>query len=140
MSEKSDGNIPSTPSSVEATSQTSEPSPAPSTPAGPPLPPSNNKEDFGIGDGVERAVDGRPYERQDDQPLYRPLKIFALDPSVSRLQGATALVNVPYEELKPGPEGHLFKVILEADEQRPPLNLEDHNILIASGLDPSTTD
>jgi len=141
MSEKSDGNIPSTPSSVEATSQTSEPSPAPSTPAGPPLPPSNNKEDFGIGDGVERAVDGRPYERQDDQPLYRPLKIFALDPSVSRLEGATALVNVPYEKLEAGPKGQVFEVSSDDENgAKVPLDLDDHNILIRNGLNPSTSD
>lgn len=91
-----------------------------------------------MGDGVERAVEGRPYERQDDQPLYRPLKIFALDPSVSRLEGATALVNVPYEKLKDGPEGRLFKVV--SDDGAPPLNLDDPNILISNGLDPSTSD
>ena len=133
---------PSTPSSVEAVAQTSEGTPvptAPETPAPPPPPQPSEGIDYLVGDYVARAVEGRPYERQDDQPLYRPLKIFALDPSVSRLEGATALVNVPYEELKDGPEGTLFKVA--SDEPVPALlNLDEHNILISNGLEPSTSD
>ena len=145
MVDAQDPQPPSTPQSVEAIAQTSEgtpsadpakPTPAPAPPPGPPTP----NEEFQIGVGVARAIEGRPYERQDDQPLYRPLKIFALDPSVSRLQGATALVNVPYEELKAGPEGRLFKVVSEADDKRPPLSLDEHSILINNGLTPSTTD
>jgi hypothetical protein len=62
------------------------------------------------------------------QPIYRPLKIFALGPSVSKLEGATALVNVPYEPLDPGPVGSLFAVsgVTEEDKKKgeEPLNLE----------------
>jgi hypothetical protein len=145
MVEAPDPQPPSTPSSVEAVAQTSEGTPTTVVPGPPPAPPppavASEDEDkhFDIGDGVGRAVEGRPYERQDDQPLYRPLKIFALDPSVSRLEGATALVNVPYETLNAGPEGKLFKVA--SDESGvPALNLNDHDILINNGLDPSTSD
>ncbi len=140
MPETPDANIPSTPSSVEATSQSSGPAPATLEPS-PPTPTRNDNEAFGIGDGVERAVDGRPYERQDDRRLYRPLKIFALDPSVSRLQGATALVNVPYEKLEKGPKGQIFQVASDANISRGDLlDLDDHDILIRNGLDPSTSD
>jgi hypothetical protein len=140
MVEGQDPQPPSTPSSVEALAQTTEgtPAPQPAVTAPPAAPPEKPDDDFHIGVGVARAVEGRPYERQDDQPLYRPLKIFALDPSVSRLEGATALVNVPYEQLKAGPEGTLFKVSSEDGET--PLDLDEHNILISSGLDPSTSD
>ena len=138
MFEPQEGHTPSTPPSVEATSQSSETSPVPSEPVAP-SPPVTGDEAFGIGDGVERAVDGRPYERQDDRPLYRPLKIFALDPSVSRLEGATALVNVPYEKLEKGPVGQIFKVASDGQNQDP-LDLDDHDILIRNGLDPSTSD
>lgn len=131
-------NIPSTPASVEAVAATVEPSPK-STSGVAPSPSSQPFDpDFDIGAGVLRAIEGRPYERQDDRPLYRPLKIFALDPSVSRLQGATALVNVPYEPLKLGPEGLIFKV--SSDDGEKPVNLEEHNILISNGLEPSTSD
>ena len=139
MFETPEGHTPSTPPSVEATAQSSEPSPAPSEPVTPSSPVVTEEEAFGIGDGVERAVDGRPYERQDGQPLYRPLKIFALDPSVSRLEGATALVNVPYEKLDKGPVGQIFKVAAD-DENNDLLDLDEHDILIRNGLDPSTSD
>ena len=139
MGDIPDSTPPSTPQSVEAMAQTTEGTPSAVEAKTTSAPPEKDRN-FQVGVGVARAVEGRPYERQDDQPLYRPLKIFALDPSVSRLQGATALVRVPYEELKPGPEGRLFKVKLEAGETRPPLDLDEHNILIGNGLDPSTTD
>jgi hypothetical protein len=140
MSEAPDPQPPSTPQSVEAIAQTTEgtPSSQPAeAPAAPEQAPPSPIVPFEIGVGVGRAVEGRPYERQDDQPLYRPLKIFALDPSVSRLEGATALVNVPYEKLKDGPEGRLFKVVSDGG---PALNLNDPNILISNGLEPSTSD
>ena len=138
MDETPNGNIPSTPASVEAAVQTVEPSPAPDSNAAPPPTPQPFDPNFDLGAGILRAIEGRPYERQDDLPLYRPLKIFALDPSVSRLQGATALINVPYEPLDPGPKGLIFKVAPEQGKE--PVNLDDHNILISNGLDPSTSD
>jgi len=136
MEKTPNGNIASTPPSVEATVQTTGPTPASASAVAPSRTPFH--PNFDIGGAVLRAIEGRPYERQDDRPLYRPLKIFALDPSVSRLQGATALVNVPYEPLKPGPEGLIFKV--SGDDGKEPVNLEDHNILISNGLNPSTSD
>lgn len=142
MEETPDALTPSTPSSVEAIVQTDEAAPSTADAPAPPTssqPSAETEEAFAIGTGVERAVEGRPYERRGNQPLYRPLKIFALDPSVSRLQGATALVNVPYEKLKRGPEGAIFKVVSE-DDTRPPLNLNNRGILITNGLTPSTSD
>src|SRR5215813_6197864 len=124
MDETPNGNLPSTPASVEATVQTTEPSTVPTSDAAPAPAPQPFDPNFDIGVQFLRAIEGRPYERQDDQPLYRPLKIFALDPSVSRLEGATALVNVPYEPLKPGPEGLIFKV--SCDDEKQPLNLDEH--------------
>ena len=138
MNETSDGKIASTPASVEASAQTIEPTPADTINTVVPPPRQPFDPNFDIGAAMLSVIEGRPFERQDERPLYRPLKIFALDPSVSRLQGATALVNVPYESLKPGPEGLIFKVCSEDEKQ--PVNLDEHNILISNGLDPSTSD
>ena len=66
--------------------------------------------DFEIGAGVERGARGLPYERRPDDPLYRPLRIYTQDPAASRLEGAVALVNVPYEPLAPGPVGAVIAV------------------------------
>jgi hypothetical protein len=97
--------------------------------------------DYQIGPGVKRAVYGRPYERTSDDPLYRPLKIYALDPSFSSLEGAVVLVNVPYEPLKPGPIGKILAVHDQDENQMgPQINLNDPAILIRNGRDPSPSD
>lgn len=136
------GSIPSTPESVKAVAQSDEAAPA----APEPRKTFSCEGDgtlFAISGSVKRVFEERPKERDSNQPLYRPLKIFALDPSVSRLEGATAVVKVPYEPLEAGPCGYFVKVensTADAKPERPPLNLNDSDILINNGLDPSTSD
>ena len=99
-------------------------------------------EDYAIGTGVRQPL-VVPYERQHGDPLYRPLRIYTVDPSVSRLEGSIATLNVPFEPLEPGPVGKLFEVdpndgqlgvhYREAD-------LEDRKVLMANGYDPSPSD
>jgi hypothetical protein len=131
--------LPSTPESVKATAQSSGPSGTSSDEVTSPSPGPGEGVNFFVGESITRAVQGRPYERVDDQPIYRPLKIFALDPSVSRLEGATALINVPFEPLEKGPSGSIF-VVTDEDGEQVDLNLEDPNILIRNGIDPSPSD
>ena len=45
----------------------------------------------------------QPYQRTQQDPLHRPLRIDMLDPTASRLDGAVAMVNVPFERLRSGP-------------------------------------
>jgi hypothetical protein len=84
-----------------------------------------------------------PYQRQPDDPVYRPLRIFALDPSASRLDGAVATINLAFEELKPGPLGAVLEVV-DWDETtgtvHPPLDLNDRKALIRNGREPSVSD
>ena len=99
--------------------------------------------DFEVAPGVTRAIRTRPYERQHGDPIYRPLRIYALDPAVSRFDGADAVINVPYEPLEPGPYGALLEVV-DYDEAQDltyqPVNLEDPRILIQNGRVPSPSD
>ena len=98
---------------------------------------------FTIGPGVERAVHGKPYERQNKDPLYRPLRIFAVDPSLSRLEGAEAIVNVPYEPLRAGPVGRVIEVDDRDDTSRTHwgrVNLDHPHVLLTSGKHPSVAD
>jgi hypothetical protein len=139
MTETPNGSPPSTPESVKASAQTSEAAPTNASEVPIPVTCPGEGTRFIIGTSVARAVEGRPYERQPGQPIYRPLKIFALDPSVSRLEGSTALVNVPFEPLLPGPAGSIFVVENALEVPQTDLNLEDPNILIQSGLAPSTS-
>ena len=45
---------------------------------------------FDVSSLIERHVDVQHYKRKSEDPVYRPLRIFALDPALSRLEGAVA--------------------------------------------------
>lgn len=143
MVENSEGSVPSTPESVKAVAQTNEGSDPGPTEAGSPAQSVKEGTVFVISEDLSRADEVRWHDRKSNQPLYRPLKIFALDPSISKLEGATAVVNVPYEPLKAGPIGCLFWVSGVRDDGKndpPLLDLEDPYILISNGIEPSTWD
>lgn len=120
--------------------------PALSAPAGrsrPELPLGRGREgvDFTLGPRLARAALVRPYERKPGEPTYRPLRIYALDPSAARRDGAVAIVNAPYEQVEPGPVGALFEVVAERGEMDAvPLDLDDHLVLLAQGREASATD
>jgi len=93
---------------------------------------------YTLGQGVTRASRIAPYQRKAIDPLYRPLRIFTRDPSASLLEGSIALINLPYEPLKVGPEGRLF--VVERGGASSSVDLEDPSVLISSGLAPSVSD
>jgi hypothetical protein len=95
---------------------------------------------FWFGPRVERACRVVPYERAPGDPVSRPLRIFALDPSASRLHGNVAQVRVPYEPLLPGPVGRLFAVdgTDETDKRlHVPVDLESPALMLAGGMEPT---
>jgi hypothetical protein len=142
MSESQPDSQPSTTEAVKAVAQSDEPVPSAAPPAAP-YHCEDEGKDFLIAENVTRAMKGQREEPDDDALIYRPLKIFALDPSVSRLEGATAVVNVDYEPLTEGPRGRFFKVdnsTAGVDPPRSKLRLDDPDILVTSGVNPSTFD
>jgi hypothetical protein len=78
-----------------------------------------------------------------DAPLYRPLRIYTLDPSVSRRDGGVTAVNVDYEPLTPGPGSRLFRI-----DGNDPLtgrasavaDLNSDYALLNGGYDPAPSD
>jgi len=78
-----------------------------------------------------------------DPPPYRPLKVYAFDPSIGRNLGNYMTINVPYERLTTGPVGEYLAVIdydATHDTYYEPVNLDDPEVLIRGGLDPSESD
>jgi hypothetical protein len=65
---------------------------------------------YEISERVARQARTEPSRLTTGGPSVRPLQIFTLDPSVSYRLGGVATVDVPYEELEPGPKGRLFDV------------------------------
>jgi len=98
--------------------------------------------DFTIGQSVQRAAQGQPYERKPDDPVHRPLRIFSLDPAVSQSDGAVGEVKVPFEPLQPGPTGAVFEVDdVDADQGTHwgRADLDESAVLLRNGHAPSTT-
>lgn len=97
---------------------------------------------FQVAASVTREV-AKPFARKPGDPLYRPLNVFTSDPTASRLEAAVALINVPYEPLKPGPEGSFFKVTSEDPQQRAryhTANLDEPFALMGAGFTPSPSE
>ena len=53
----------------------------------------------------------QPYQRAHQDPIHRPLRIYTLDPTASRLDGAVATLKVPFERLSSGPVGSILEVV-----------------------------
>lgn len=95
---------------------------------------------FVVGPGVKRTLRCRPYERGEGDPLYRPLKVFTLDPAESRLRGSVAVLNVPYEPLVPGPVGGVFEVDdFDGTYRYVAVDLDNPKLLLQDGAQPSAS-
>ena len=115
-----------------------EPSPA----AGAPAEPDGLGTRYLVGASVTRAV-AKPFARQCGDPLYRPLRVLTSDPAASRLEGSVALLKVPYESLRPGPEGRLFRVDSTDPQQQTkyrPADLDEPAALLGGGFAPSPSE
>ena len=97
---------------------------------------------YRLGRNVDR-MPPPPFKRARNDPVYRRLRIYAIDPAASQLAGAVALINVPYEPLQPGPESKMFCVD-NLDGARNVryrrVDLDDKAILIMNGHDPTPSD
>jgi hypothetical protein len=139
MTDRLERMIPSTPQATAAIAQGQEES----SPAVIRNGSSNGQVLFRIGDGVHHGAHVRPHQKQKGDPLFRPLRIYTLDPSASRLHGAIAQINVPYEPLEPGPRGSVLEVDNydgAANTRYRQVDLDDPFLLMKDGRDPSPSD
>ncbi|VVO34947.1 peptidase M4 [Pseudomonas fluorescens] len=109
------------------------------------------KEPKRPGEGVDFCLAGSfgwlpspPYQRDPADPLYRPLRIYTVDPSVRRLEGAIGTINVPFERFKTaGLSGCLFRVEHRNTQlglEYRQADLDELGVLIANGYEPSPSD
>jgi hypothetical protein len=114
----------------------------------PAAPPAHGPEADGLGTRFRVAGSvarhaAKPFVRAADEPLYRPLNVLTSDPAASRLEGSVALLNVPYEHLRPGPEGRLFKVDNTDPQQETryrQADLDEPAALLRGGFAPSPSE
>ncbi|MBC7939408.1 MAG: hypothetical protein H7Z19_06515, partial [Chitinophagaceae bacterium] len=112
---------------------------------------------FELGERVLIPAYSPSLEPKSGDPATRPLWIYASDPASFELRQSVLKVEVPYEQVKPGPVGALFKVSpgalppdlvkqLDWGEDKAkefatkPLDLEDRLMLVQGGLLPTTGD
>jgi len=89
-------------------------------------------------ESVTRACKLKPYERAPTDPVSRPLWIYALDPSLSQLEGGVAQVTVPFEPLKVGPAGTVVQIVDQPGLEDPSAtNLDSPIALMGGGYLPS---
>ncbi len=77
------------------------------------------------------------------RPSHRPLMVYALDPMRGTKLGNHMTVRVPYEELKPGPQGPMLEVMdYDATNKRyyEPVDLNAPELLLRNGLSPTESD
>lgn len=133
---------PSTPDATAAVAQSRGDGSAP-PPAKSPEPSLRDISGFRLGERLTAASTTTRAERVDDDPVYRPLQIYTIDPTGRRLEGKTAEINVPYERLEPGPVGKRFAVVANPQGpmgKYPPVDLDEPRLLIANGRVPAPTD
>ncbi|HEX5831376.1 MAG TPA: hypothetical protein VFY16_10380 [Gemmatimonadaceae bacterium] len=92
-------------------------------------------KEFLVGPRVTRAARADAYERTPNAPLYRPLRVYALDPSAARRDGAQAVVSVPYEALEVGPSGSVLEIL-----EPVAVDLDEPAVLLQQGHAPSPND
>ena len=132
----------STPAPVAALAQSRDGGAPVRTGPAPPVTPPPRGAGYDIAPGVARTVARAPPPRRD-MPLYRPLRIFALDPSVSHREGGITTVNVVYEPLQAGPSSRLFHI----DPHDPSTGaayalarLDDPYPALSAGYEPASSD
>lgn len=95
---------------------------------------------FEVSDRVTLQARMHLAARDPGAPLYRPLQIYTLDPSVSDRLGGVATVQVPYEKLQAGPVGSLLEISgggAPRELTAEPLDLDAPQLLLSSGLSPT---
>jgi hypothetical protein len=141
MSTDQVSSTPSTTQAVAAEVQSREPGAVPAAPGGGHAA-AGGSDRFRVAASVSRPIPA-PFRHIEGMPLYRPLRIMTVDPAASQLEGAVARVNVPYENLEPGPCGRIFKVVgldRDRDERYQPADLDQPFAMISHGYDPSPSD
>ena len=85
----------------------------------------------------------RPEPLEAPAPFFRPLRVFAFDPSRGSRAGNVMTIRVPFEPLRPGPVGARIAVIDydgANDRFYRAVDLDDPRVLMEGGLEPSDSD
>lgn len=104
---------------------------------------------YKLGAAVERAAHAQPFtaatrlkvDNRDRLPSTRRLSVYTQDPATPRLQMSVAQAIVPFEPLRPGPEGRVVRVIDSNEtmqESYEAIDIEEIGRFAPFGVAPST--
>ena len=98
---------------------------------------------YTLGERVTDAATAIRYERSPADPVYRPLKIYTIDPARRQQEGEVALdqraLTSPSSQARSGCVSKSCRRIGPLGKYDP-VNLEDPRLLILNGHDPAPTD
>ena len=96
----------------------------------------------GVSPEIVREYATRFYHATKDEPFFRTLPVFALDPAIRRSRGSVTEIRLPYEPLEPGPCGSVFRVDMTIPDDLPvrEARLDDRFVLIDGGYRPDPAD
>lgn len=137
--------VPSTAPADAAVAQSREPEIGGATKA---APPPARLLHWTRGVNLTRAKKLDPYRRKKNDPLYRPLRIYTIDPSQPKLEGAVTTVNVPYEPFDDKAGNRLVGGLFEVDPrdgarlgfEYEAVNLNAPAVLMTQGVQPSPSE
>lgn len=121
------------------------------TPSRPPHPPETTtvsdqqlgeNEMYLISYRIALAWCTRLHERTADEPLYRRLQVYSINPGLTRSDSGIAVCKVPYEPLTPGPSGSIMEVSNRGigDDTWSLADLEHPHVVMQDGYYPSLSD
>src|SRR4029453_18363911 len=108
----------------------------------------DNAKKIGTSVTIECGSRQRGQNMENDDPVTRPLKAYAFDPSAGKLLGNEMTMQVRYQQLQPGPvvrdSARDAIAVVDYDGANrtyyAPVDLDDKSILIRGGLDPDEAD
>jgi hypothetical protein len=92
---------------------------------------------------MERTESTQTRKNDFQMPPFRPLKVYAFDPTRGRTLGNHMTINTQFESLEQGPVGRYLEVIDYDASNRcyyQAVNLDDPRVLLRNGLDPDESD
>ena len=91
---------------------------------------------------IDLAWCTRLHERTTDEPLYRRLKVYSINPGLTRSDSGISVCKIPYEPLTPGPSGSVMEVSNRGigDATWSIADLEHPHVVMQDGYNPSLSD
>ena len=100
---------------------------------------SLENQHYRISKRINYAILTQYRESIPGEPLYRRLRLYAVDPSISDFENGIATAHIDYEELKPGPVGSVLEIANYSTDSETwaVADLDNPMVVMQDGYEPS---